>query len=123
MYVLFYAPSRNQAGNRLKETLDEIFPQGGVETHRLLSGLMMALRSLSADLEVVVLMPGSLLELSELYPVFDELLDVRLVLVLPDEKAETIAMAHRLRPRFITYADGDYAALRQVLQKILAKTQ
>jgi hypothetical protein len=47
---------------------------------------------------------------------------VRLVLVLPDEEDETIALAHGLRPRFVTYADGDYSELREVLQKMLKKT-
>lgn len=122
MQALFYSPSGDQAGDRLEATLDEILPAGTVETHRSLTGLIQRLRNRSSDLEVVILMPGSRLELSGVYTILDELRDVRLVLVLPDGEDETIAMAHRLRPRFVTYANGHYFELRQVLQKMLKKS-
>jgi hypothetical protein len=123
MQVLFYAPSGDQDGDRLQRNLDETFPRGNVETHRTLTGLIQGLRNRNADLKVVLLMPENRLELSGVYTLLDELRDVRLVLVLPDGEDETIAMAHRLRPRFVTYANGDYSGLRQVLQKMLKKNE
>ena len=123
MQVLFYAPSGDQDGDRLQRTLDEMLPRGSVETHRTLTGLIQRLRNRNAEPEVVLLMPENRLELSGVYALLDELRDVRLVLVLPDGEDETIAMAHRLRPRFVTYANKDYSELQQVLQKMLKKDQ
>jgi hypothetical protein len=123
MRVLFYAQSGDQAGDRLKQTLDETLPPDIVETQRSLTGMVQRLRNNRADLEVVIMMPANRLELSGIFKILDELGDVRLVLVLPDEEDETIAMAHRLRPRFVTYTNGDYSELRQVLQKMLKKDQ
>jgi hypothetical protein len=123
MRVLFYAQSGDQAGDRLKRTLDEMLPPNIVETHRTLTGLVQRLRNNRVDLDLIILMPGSRLELSGVFKILEELGDVRLVLVLPDEEDETIAMAHRLRPRYVTYAHGEYSELSQVLQKMLTKNQ
>jgi hypothetical protein len=49
--------------------------------------------------------------------------DVRIILVLPDTEEQTIAMAHRLRPRFLTYIDSNIAALGTVVSKMCEDTR
>jgi len=51
----------------------------------------------------------------------DELLRLPVILILPDQKNETIANGHSLRPRFLSYMDSDFSDVRDVLQKILNK--
>ena len=46
--------------------------------------------------------------------------NVRAVVVAPNQEAETISMAHMLRPRFLTYAGEDLRTLTSVLYKMMA---
>lgn len=45
--------------------------------------------------------------------------DLPLVLIIPDQLAETIALAHRLRPRFVAARGQDLAEVALVLEKML----
>lgn len=45
---------------------------------------------------------------------------VRLLLVLPDDSAETVALAHRLRPAYITYVDEGGSDVLAVLERLAA---
>ncbi|MFO7734269.1 MAG: hypothetical protein R6X21_11565 [Candidatus Aminicenantes bacterium] len=42
----------------------------------------------------------------------------RTLLVLPDEKKETVTLAHSLRPAFITYVDDGISEVLSVLKKL-----
>jgi hypothetical protein len=39
--------------------------------------------------------------------------------IAPDHEAETTAVAHQLRPRYLTYLNGDFGDLAAVLDKML----
>jgi hypothetical protein len=47
--------------------------------------------------------------------------NTRVILVVPDLSEETIALAHRLRPRYLTYVDGNFPALQTVVDKMREK--
>jgi len=51
----------------------------------------------------------------------DFLEDVRLILILADSSAETVARGHLLRPRFLTYTDHDMSEVSSVLGKMIKK--
>jgi hypothetical protein len=46
---------------------------------------------------------------------------MRIILVLPDRDDETVAMGHRLRPRMVSYNDGDYLDVAAVLIRMNEK--
>ncbi|MCD6199973.1 MAG: hypothetical protein J7K15_15635, partial [Deltaproteobacteria bacterium] len=52
----------------------------------------------------------------------DLIWDLRLILILPDREAGTIAKGHILRPRFLTYLDSDFTEVAAVLKKMLSNT-
>jgi hypothetical protein len=43
----------------------------------------------------------------------------RIILIAPDRDKETIAIAHRLRPRLLTYIDSDFADVFTVLANMI----
>jgi len=49
----------------------------------------------------------------------DLLADVRIVLILPDRRKETIAAGYKLYPRFLTFMDSDPRELAAVLEKMI----
>ena len=47
------------------------------------------------------------------------LMDHKVILILPEAEPEMVAMGHALRPRFITYNDGDFLEMASVLRQLL----
>lgn len=45
--------------------------------------------------------------------------DYRIILILPDREFETISLGHQLRPRYFSYADGDFSEIGEVLENML----
>ena len=44
---------------------------------------------------------------------------LRLILILPDREKGTISKGHLFRPRYLTYADGDFLDVAAVLAKMI----
>jgi hypothetical protein len=59
-------------------------------------------------------------ELDRLVAVRELFADMRLILVLADNHPDTLAKAHRLAPRFITFSDANPLSLLSVLEKMTA---
>jgi hypothetical protein len=72
---------------------------------------------------VTVLLLTSRMELVNLVQYTDLFCDQKIVLVLPDRNKETVAMAHALYPRFISYADSDLRDVTSVLRNLIANNQ
>ena len=70
---------------------------------------------------MAVLLAASKGQLSELLSLRELLNDVRIILILPDRGRETISQGHLLRPRFLSYADGDLTDVIAVLSKMLER--
>ncbi len=68
-----------------------------------------------------VLLAGTQNELLDFMPVRDLLLRIPSILILPDHETETITKGHSLRPRYLTYADGDLSDVGDVFRKIVYK--
>ena len=69
---------------------------------------------------LVIVLEPNLDDLQALVAMMDLLLGLRILLVLPDEGAETVALAHRLRPAFISYVDDGISEIVAVLKRLTA---
>ena len=68
---------------------------------------------------VMVIFASSEESLRGIVSLRDFLNDTKIILVLPDEKKDTMAMGFALFPRFITWLDSDLNELGAVLKKML----
>lgn len=68
---------------------------------------------------ITVVVPSDEAELDLLIAMRHLLRDRRVVLVLPDAKARTVSHGHLLRPRYVSYADGDLSDVTAVISKML----
>ena len=119
MKVLFYSHATNGAAEKVKEILDELIPQKNLEIYRSIERLSLRLRQPTFDVGISVLLASAKKELSDLLSIRDQLLDLRIVLILPDHEDGTISQGHTLYPRFLTYSDGNFRDLQAVLNKML----
>ena len=58
-------------------------------------------------------------ELSGILSVRELLVDVRIILVLPDQDKDSIKKGHTMWPRFLTYASSDFSDAAAVLRKMI----
>jgi len=57
-------------------------------------------------------------ELHEIMLLGDILWSIRTILILPDSNPETISRGHAIRPRFLTFQDGDLNEVVTVLRRM-----
>ena len=117
--LLLYAKVPNEVSQALKTILNGRSPGAGLETYANLDDLFDRLRKPRLNLEIGILAIGSEGELDRLVTIRELLSDMRLVLVLPDKDPHTVAKAHALAPRFITFADASIDPLVSVVNKMM----
>ena len=118
MSLLMYSSGTN-SGNSLQELMESAFPQEKLEVCRSTGELVLRLRQWINGIAVVVLFIKNQKELQDLLAFHDLLTDFRLILILPDRNKDTIKRAHGLRPRFLTFSDGNMNDVTAVLQRML----
>jgi hypothetical protein len=121
MRVLYYGTTNNGAGKRLQKAIESVVPIEDTEVCRNIEELGKRLRLPTCDLSISVFFTQSKAELFDLILLKELLLNLRILLVLPDGDNETITMGHTLFPRFLTYADSDFKDVEAVLKKIIQK--
>jgi DNA-binding NarL/FixJ family response regulator len=117
--VIVYLPTPGGATEALLQVCEEHFPFNTVETVRSLDELVTRFQQPHDDIFAAVLMPPDRKGLLLIDALREHFGDTRLILVLPDRDDLTLTTAHRLRPRFLTYANADLREVGAVLKKML----
>jgi len=118
MKLLLYTTASPRVAERAKTVLEPLVPEGDVEIYRTINALSRRLRQPKADLTIVVLLLASREDVLDLLAIRHLFRNVRIILVVPDLEDETIALAHRLRPRFLSYVDGNFPGLATVVNRM-----
>ena len=119
MKVLYYGTNNHYDGNRLQRAIESIVPIENTEIYREIAQLGKRLRLPTCDISVSVFFTKNKAELFDLVLLKESLLNLRIILILPDEDEETINMGHTLFPRFVTYIDSDFKDVKAVLKKMI----
>jgi len=69
----------------------------------------------------LLLMAADPIELGRLSAMGELIKNTRSILILPDERRETVFVGHSLFPRFITYLDSDLSDVGSVLGMVIRK--
>jgi hypothetical protein len=93
-----------------------------VRSHSLRS-LQEMMRGLSGQDVIAVLEATTREELLQMVAHAGFLKNTRLIVLLPDERAETFAFAHRLRPRYVSTPGENVQSLIAVFRRLLAKSR
>lgn len=118
MNILYYCPVADSDFSKINRIIEVMVPVKKFETasslkimeHHLLS-------SLSVDF-VIILQVSDAAELQNIIEFKELLLDYRIIMILPDDDPDTTVVAHTLRPRLITYKDGDFLDVAAVLSRM-----
>jgi hypothetical protein len=119
--VVLFAPSVD-AGNRwINALINEYTVMSGIEIYRTMESLTKRLCRPGNSLLIAVLFAAQQETLSELLDIHDLLAQVRIILVLPNRRPETISCGHSLRPRYMAFGDTATAEIAAVLDTMVGK--
>jgi len=118
--VIIFIPGNAEPPDELQDMLSSIGIFAVTEIVRSFRDLSKQLLPQAADRPrpiVIVLAPtkGDLESLLEVHELFE---NTRLVLLLADADTETVALGHRMRPRFIGYLPNGLRGIADVVRKM-----
>lgn len=121
--ILLCTSPSHQVTTKLKDIIQSISEENNIIPVTSTRDLLHILHKPMNGVDAVVIFRASRKGLNALLHLRDELHRLPLILILPDQKNQTIANGHSLRPRFLSYMDSDFSDVRDVLQNILKKQQ
>ncbi len=119
MNLLLYARDQDGVGKQLQEAVETVVSEDDMEICRSFEILTGRLHQPRNGLEIAVLCAADRADLVNLVSLQDILEDFRIIIIVPDSERDTISQAHTLRPRFLTYADGNFEEVAMVLAKMI----
>jgi hypothetical protein len=119
MSLLLYVNGTNGDAERLRHAVEHGGTGHCIEICEGKSSLIGRLRMRKFDLDIVILHAASRTDLDEILSIRQLLDDLRTILILPDRDHDTIAQGLTLRPRYLSFTDGDFGDVSAVLAKML----
>jgi hypothetical protein len=117
--ILFYSSQKEESGTGIGERLRMLVPEDGLKIYRSIEELVHGLYRLYDSETIVLLQARDREELLRIISLRDLLQGLRVILLIPDRDGETISLAHRLRPRFLSNSENGFSETFSVLQKML----
>jgi len=122
---LIFAPSESITASRIADLIcrDVGLPTSRCPVCTSAEMLRGALKNAPHDRCLAVLLAARPDELDQMVALSEWLHDLPIILKVPDDSSETIAKAHRLRPRYLMGPQVDYRELRAVIHQIILQGQ
>jgi hypothetical protein len=121
--VLLYARETDAAGERLQHLIETRIPGKKIGRCRSIKAISHHLNGSGVNNTIVILIPSREEDFEKILDSYDLLADIRIILILPDAREETIAKGHRIYPRFMSYRDSNFEEVVTVLENMLSKTK
>jgi len=118
MNIITYIKDGKKAQRYLQATAELFRCDPPVFCHQL-NQLIKQLQDPTRRPSVLVLCANNFAELEKILSLIHWLEDLRIILVLPDSQTQTVTIGHRLRPRFVSFMDGDFSDVAAVLGKMI----
>jgi len=123
MQLLFYSSGDDQDEKRLEAAVHKVIPESKIELFKRLDDLRERLRRPVEPDSIAVLSALNREELEQMQVLRRLLVEIYVILVIPDRKKSTIELAHLLLPRFLSHVSSDFTDLKIVLNKMYINSQ
>jgi len=120
MRGIAYISKLNESGKRIRGLLIEQWPdKKSFEIFTSLNRFDSRLRRPTGMEDIGLLFLATVADLNDMLNKRDLLDHLRLVIILPDNSEDTLAKAHLLRPRYLSYWDSNFSDVLLVLGKMI----
>ncbi len=118
--VFFLMALPSEEGRALLGAVGSLVTDGRLEVFSNLADFEARMRGLKTPRSMAIVWSPTRGDLRALAGMSDLLADLRLLLVLPDDRTETVALAHKLRPAYVSYVDDGISEVVAVLGRLTA---
>lgn len=123
MYIFAYLPRALEEGHELLNAVAPIVAGGRLEVYYDLQRFAARIRRPKDPSSVAIVWDPTREDLRDIGAMRPLLEGIRTLLVLPDEDAETVVLAHKLLPAYIAYIDDGITAIVSVLERLAASVR
>ncbi len=121
MKLIYYTPDDFDPGKRLKEALHAAAPEARFSVCHGVDDLSRLLRRPIVRPDVAVFFPSAREELTAMVAMRELFMNLRIILVLPDDSRDMVSEAFALYPRFLDDSDRGFDDVAAVLKKMLSR--
>lgn len=118
--VFFLMARPSEEGRALLGAAGSLVTDGRLEVFSNLADFEARMRGPKAPRSPAIVWSPTRDDLRALAGLSDLLAGLRLLLVLPDDEAMTVALAHKLRPAYVSYVDDGISEIVAVLGRLTA---
>ena len=119
MKLIVYKKKIESDEQTLRMYFASLLSEGDVEMFSSIEALRCRITKMLNSDVILVLVVKNKSELTDFVPIIDLFRSLRIILILPDRKPETIRIGYQLEPRFLSFIDKGYAEVKAVLKKML----
>jgi len=120
--LVAYLPRARGEGHALLDAVAPFVAGGRLEVYRDLQGFSAWIRRPKEPSSVAIVWDPTREELREIGAMRPLLAGIRTLLVLPDEEAETVVLAHKLLPAYVAYVGDGVSDIVSVLERLARPT-
>lgn len=119
MKIVYCCPAHTTGSEKVMRIVEVLVSADAFEVYDTFSGFEKFLRHDPSCGHLFILHASTQTHLERFISFHELLIGRKIILVLPDRERNTLILGHMLRPRFITYNDGDFLEMASVLCHII----
>jgi hypothetical protein len=117
--IIVYSKDKSKFGMELEEVIEDLASKENVEICRAISDLTLRLRVPLSESAIAVLLVSDEKDLQSILSIQSLLINMRIVLILPDRNNGTIEAGHCLHPRYLSFKDNSLKDIQSVLARMI----
>ena len=121
MGLICYMAEHHPAYTQFQEVVEALRSETAVEMYTSFSSLSKRFSRPFRHSNIFVLVAADRKELQKILSLRVYLLDMPVVLILPDGEKDTFKQGHSLYPRFISYLENNFDDVTAVLEKMIQR--
>lgn len=121
MKLFYFAGNNKPLSAKLLNIMESCVRPESIFVHTSVNSLAGRLRRFYADSIMIVILTITVEELMDIVAIKELLQDLPILLILPDNKKETISKGTTLHPRFISYIQDDFTEVEIVMRKMVKR--
>ena len=114
-----YSKDKNEFGMELEKMIEKLASKKNVEICRATLDLTLRLRMPLSESAIAILLISDEKDLKSMLSIKSLLINMRIVLILPDRNNGTIEAGHSLHPRYLSFKDNSLKDIKAVLTRMI----
>jgi hypothetical protein len=117
--LIVYSRDKKKFGMELEKMIEGLVSKENVAIYRTIPDLTLRLRVPLSESAIAVLYISDEKDLKSILSIQSLLIDMRIVLILPNRNDGTIAAGHGLHPRYLSFKDNSLKDIKAVLARMI----